>query len=86
MTGFIRLLPYLPEGNGAFPSTSETIQNTPHTAFAPLILQPLENQKRQLKTQLIDKQRAPGRALGAGPRGFAHPATFPEEATGSKSH
>ena len=44
VTEFISLLPYLSEGNGSFPSTSETIQNIPPTSFTPLILHPLQKQ------------------------------------------
>lgn len=55
VTKFISLLPYLSEGNGSFPSTSETMQNTPPTSFTPLILYPLQKKgggvKKAAKTQ-----------------------------------
>lgn len=47
VTEFISLLPYLSEGNGSFPSTSETIQNTPPTSCTPLILYLLPKKKRE---------------------------------------
>lgn len=42
VTEFISLLPYLSEGNGSFPSSSEIIQNIPPTSFTPPILYPLK--------------------------------------------
>lgn len=47
---FISLLPYLSEGNGSFPSTSQTIQRIPPTSFTSLILHPLPKKKSRKNT------------------------------------
>lgn len=69
---FISLLPYLSEGNGSFPSTSETIQCISPTSFTSLILHPLSKRKSSKKHSLLASSKLLGSAQSSAQLGCSY--------------